>query len=80
MRKSRTIHVDWPSNVLHFVETEVVERQINFASDMLTHRPRYAHSARFGKPLYAGCHVHVIAINVIPVMNDLAQVDANSEL
>jgi hypothetical protein len=61
------------------MKTDVVECQVDFPCDMLANRPRYADPAWFGEPLDARGHVHVIAVNAASVVNDLTEVDANSE-
>ena len=66
-------------NVLELLSTDVIEARIQLALDLLEDGLTDADAARIGQGFQAGSHVHPVAINIVPVNDNFAQIDADAE-
>lgn len=78
--KLRSVDMERLVNVLCPVITEIVEVQLNLSGNLLMDCSRNTHPAWFGKRLNPRSQIDPVAINVAPVVYDLAKIDANPKL
>ncbi len=67
-------------DVLDLLLAEVLVAEAEDALDLLVDGPGDADPARFGQALEAGRHVHAVAVDVLALDDDLAEIDADAEV
>src|SRR6185369_5546508 len=69
-----------PGDVLELLFAGILEGDIELASRIFLHAARNADPTRFREALQTGRHIHAVAVDVAAVDDDIADIDANTEL
>jgi hypothetical protein len=72
--------VDRPSDVLQLPISQVFENETNLVAHLIMYNSAYANPVGVGEAFEARRNVYAIAIDVLAVYNDVAEVDADAEL
>ena len=67
-------------DVLDGLVALVGEVQIEFVADLVAHRRRTGNAAGTGQTLQPDRHVHAVAIEIVAVDDEVAEIDAHAEL
>src|SRR5688572_15239375 len=67
------------SDIPEALLAQILEQEISLAAYLPIHIIGNAHSTRFTQGLEARCHIHAIAIDIIPFDNHVSQIYAYSE-
>ena len=59
---------------------QVVENLVSLSDYLLVHRTRNAHSPRLSQLLNSRRQIYAIPVNVVAVMNNFTEIDANPEV
>src|ERR1700676_915974 len=78
--KTYAIGSDVLSDVLKALLTQILESEIEFLAYLFTHLAGNADASRLGNTFEPSRNVHAIAVNVVAVADDVAEVDANTKL
>ncbi len=68
------------SNVLQLAVPQVVENLVSLSEYLLIHRTRNAHTTRLSQLLNSRRQIYAIPVNVVAIMNNFTEVDANPEV
>jgi hypothetical protein len=74
-----SVHLDGTSDVLDLLRPKFVEAETQLVQDLIPYNLADADVAGFRQRLEPRCDVHAVAVNVIPVDDDVADVDANTK-
>jgi hypothetical protein len=77
---TQSIDPHWPSDILDALLAHVLEGVIDPVSHLIVRHPADADAARFCKSLQARRNVDPVSVNVVPLGNHVAEVDADAEL
>src|SRR5689334_16596334 len=69
-----------PRDVLDLLLTHILKAEIDFVAHLVAHNLADANSARFGQGFQARGDIDAVAIKVVRVDDDVAQIDADAEL
>ncbi len=75
-----SVNADRPRNVLHLLLAHVLKAEAELVAHLIVNVARNANSARLGERLQPRRHVHAVAINIVVVADDIADIDSNAEL
>ena len=70
---------DRTRNVLDGLLAHVLEAEAELVADLIVHDARNHDAAGIGERLQPGRHVDAVAVNIVPVDYDVADVDADAE-
>jgi hypothetical protein len=68
-----------PGDVLDLLLAQIIEGEVELVADMVVHRPRHADPAGLGQGFEAGGDVDAVAVDVVVVADDVAEIDADAE-
>ena len=74
------VHAERSGNVLDLPLSQVREIQVDFAFDVIENSAGNAYAAGLGQPLETRGDVHAVAIDVVALDDDVAEVDADAQL
>jgi hypothetical protein len=66
-------------NVFEGLLAHVVEGKIELVADLIAHNSTETNPAGFGDPFQSGCYVHPVAVDVVAVDDDVAEIDTDAE-
>src|SRR4029453_3348653 len=75
-----TVDTNRPRNVLENLLANVLEAEAELVAHLIVNVARNADSTRLGKRLQPCRHVDAVAINIVVVADDVADIDSNAEL
>src|SRR5207247_4754247 len=78
--RSDPVHPHRPRDVLDLLLARVVEGEVELVAHLIAHDTADADAARLGERLEAGGDVDAVAIDVVVVADDVADIDADAEL
>jgi hypothetical protein len=76
---SNTKDSDWPCDILDLLFAEVLKVQLQLVPDVIPHRTRDDDPARLCQPFQPGGDIDPIAIDVISLNDNIAEVDPDAE-
>src|SRR5215475_11062819 len=71
---------DWSCNIFHGLLAHVVKLKSELVLYLVVHNARHHDAARIGKRFQPCGHVDAVAINVVTINYDIADIDADSKL
>ena len=74
------MNADRPGNVLDGMLAQVLEPETQFVANLVVHIARNENAPRFGESLQACRDVDAVAIDIVAVADDVADIDADAEL
>src|SRR5713101_4686168 len=78
--RAHRIGSHWPSDVLDQLVAHILETVRELVADLVAHDPRDADPARLGQRLQPRRNVDAIAVDVVILADDVAEIDADAEL
>src|SRR5579864_6153695 len=77
--KADSVNADGSGDIFDAFRPQIFETEIEFVAHLVAHNATDADGTGIGKRLEAGGEVDAIAIDIVAVNNDVAEVDANPE-
>src|SRR6516164_6004325 len=73
-------HMHRPSNVLQRLFAQILEGEVELVAHLITHHPADADPARLGQRFQPRRDIDAVAINIVVVEDDVAEIDPDAEL
>ena len=74
------VHLDRPGDVLDVLRTEILEGKAQLVEHLIAHHAADADPARLGQRLQARGDVDTVAEDVVPIDDDVADIDADAKV
>ena len=74
------VDANGPGDVLDPLLAHVLEGEVEFVAHLVANGLRDADAAGLGEPFQAGRDVHPVAVDIVAVDDDVAEIDADAEL
>src|ERR1700737_2832655 len=78
--RSDAINPDRPDDILGLLLAEILEDEVELVAHLVAHDPADADPARLGQRLEPCGDIDAVAINVVLLDDDIAEIDADAEL
>src|ERR1700730_5251042 len=80
---SGDLHIEyphWPSYILDLLVAPVVEGKIELVAYLVSHHAADADPARRRQSFKPGGDIDAVAVDILPIIHDVAEIDADAEL